>query len=59
VPNRKVAVLMGSASDKDRMAAAGETLARYGIEADVRVMSAHRSPALVTEFATSARRRCR
>ncbi|HKH05494.1 MAG TPA: 5-(carboxyamino)imidazole ribonucleotide mutase [Acidimicrobiales bacterium] len=55
MPNRKVAVLMGSASDKDRMAAAGETLARYGIEADVRVMSAHRSPALVTEFATSAR----
>src|SRR5690606_37772414 len=52
---RKVAVLMGSASDRDRMAPAAETLARYGIEADVRVMSAHRTPAAVAEFAASAR----
>jgi 5-(carboxyamino)imidazole ribonucleotide mutase len=52
---RKVAVLMGSASDKDKMKPAADTLARYGIEADVRVMSAHRSPAAVSEFATSAR----
>ena len=52
---KKVAVLMGSASDKDKMAPAAETLARYGIEADVRVMSAHRSPAVVAEFASSAR----
>jgi len=53
----KVAVLMGSASDKDKMKPAVDTLARYGIEADVRVMSAHRSPALVAEFASSARER--
>ena len=52
---RKVAVLMGSASDKDKMAPAADTLARYGIEADVRVMSAHRTPAAVAEFASSAR----
>jgi 5-(carboxyamino)imidazole ribonucleotide mutase len=52
---KKVAVLMGSNSDKDKMAKAGETLARYGIEADVRVMSAHRSPAVVSEFASTAR----
>jgi 5-(carboxyamino)imidazole ribonucleotide mutase len=52
---KKVAVLMGSASDKDKMAPAAETLARYGIEADVRVMSAHRTPAVVAEFASSAR----
>jgi 5-(carboxyamino)imidazole ribonucleotide mutase len=52
---RKVAVLMGSPSDKDKMAPAAETLARYGIEADVRVMSAHRTPAVVAEFASSAR----
>ena len=52
---KKVAVLMGSKSDMDKMAPAGETLARYGIEADVRVMSAHRSPALVSEFVSSAR----
>jgi 5-(carboxyamino)imidazole ribonucleotide mutase len=52
---KKVAVLMGSASDKDRMAPAADTLARYGIEADVRVLSAHRTPALVADFAASAR----
>ena len=52
---RKVAVLLGSASDKDKMAPAADTLARYGVEADVRVMSAHRSPAVVAEFASSAR----
>jgi 5-(carboxyamino)imidazole ribonucleotide mutase len=52
---RKVAVLMGSASDKDKMAPAADTLSRYGVEADVRVMSAHRSPAVVAEFASSAR----
>lgn len=52
---KKVAVLMGSASDKDKMAPAADTLARYGVEADVRVMSAHRTPAVVAEFATSAR----
>jgi 5-(carboxyamino)imidazole ribonucleotide mutase len=52
---RKVAILMGSASDKDTMRPAADTLARYGIEADVRVMSAHRSPAAVAEFASTAR----
>lgn len=52
---RKVAILMGSASDKDKMAPAADTLARYGIDADVRVMSAHRTPAVVAEFASSAR----
>ena len=52
---KKVAVLMGSNSDKDKMAPAAETLARYGIEADVRVMSAHRTPAIVSGFASTAR----
>jgi 5-(carboxyamino)imidazole ribonucleotide mutase len=52
---RKVAVLMGSTSDRDRMAPVADTLARYGVEADVRVMSAHRTPAAVAEFASTAR----
>ena len=51
----KVAVLMGSASDNDKMAPAADTLAKFGIEADVRVLSAHRNPAQVTALATSAR----
>ena len=54
-PNRRVAVLMGSPNDADKMAPAAATLERYGIEADVRVMSAHRSPAEVAEFTRSAR----
>jgi 5-(carboxyamino)imidazole ribonucleotide mutase len=53
--HKRVAVLMGSASDKEKMAPAADTLARYGIEADVRVMSAHRTPAAVADFASSAR----
>ena len=51
----KVAILMGSPNDADKMAPAAETLERYGIEADVRVMSAHRSPALVSAFISGAR----
>ncbi|WP_208027496.1 MULTISPECIES: 5-(carboxyamino)imidazole ribonucleotide mutase [Rhabdothermincola] len=51
----KVAVLMGSASDQDKMRPASETLARYGIEADVRVLSAHRNPDQVVELVSSAR----
>ena len=51
----KVAILMGSANDKDKMAGAAEMLGRFGIEADERVMSAHRTPADVTAFASGAR----
>jgi 5-(carboxyamino)imidazole ribonucleotide mutase len=53
--NAKVAILMGSASDKDKMQPAADTLATFGVEADVRVMSAHRTPAVVAAFASSAR----
>jgi 5-(carboxyamino)imidazole ribonucleotide mutase len=51
----KVAVLMGSPRDGDKMAPAAETLERFGIEADVRVLSAHRTPAQVAELASGAR----
>lgn len=51
----KVAVLMGSESDRQKMAPAADTLAEFGLEADVRVLSAHRHPAAVAELARSAR----
>jgi 5-(carboxyamino)imidazole ribonucleotide mutase len=51
----KVAVLMGSASDKDKMAPAAATLEKFGIEADVRVLSAHRNPTQVVELVSTAR----
>ncbi len=51
----KVAVLMGSPNDQSKMAPATATLGEFGIEADERVMSAHRTPAVVAEFASTAR----
>ncbi|MGH9279198.1 MAG: 5-(carboxyamino)imidazole ribonucleotide mutase [Acidimicrobiales bacterium] len=51
----KVAVLMGSASDKEKMAPAAATLEEFGIEADVRLLSAHRTPAAVADLARTAR----
>ena len=51
----KVAVIMGSKSDSDKMAAAAETLAHFGIEADVHVLSAHRNPDQVADLARSGR----
>jgi 5-(carboxyamino)imidazole ribonucleotide mutase len=52
---RKVAILMGSPNDADKMKPAKDTLDRYGIESDFLVRSAHRSPALVAELASTAR----
>ncbi len=51
----KVAVLMGSASDRPKMAPALETLAEFGVEGEEHVLSAHRTPAKVAEFARGAR----
>jgi 5-(carboxyamino)imidazole ribonucleotide mutase len=51
----KVAVLMGSANDKPKMAPAVETLTDFGVEVEEHVMSAHRSPATVAAFARGAR----
>lgn len=51
----KVAILMGSPNDADKMRPASETLEHFGIEADVRVLSAHRTPAAVAELASGAR----
>ncbi|MDQ3757798.1 MAG: AIR carboxylase family protein, partial [Actinomycetota bacterium] len=51
----KVAVLMGSPNDKDKMAGAREMLERFGIEVDERVLSAHRNPRDVAAFAGSLR----
>jgi 5-(carboxyamino)imidazole ribonucleotide mutase len=52
---KKVAVLMGSPNDKSKMAPALETLQSFGVEAEEHVMSAHRTPAKVAAFASSAR----
>lgn len=51
----KVAIMMGSDSDASKMAPAWETLKGFGIEFEVRVLSAHRSPDATVEFAKNAR----
>lgn len=51
----KVAVLMGSPNDRDKMQPAADTLEGFGVECDWRVMSAHRSPEAVGAFTRAAR----
>jgi 5-(carboxyamino)imidazole ribonucleotide mutase len=51
----KVAILMGSPNDRDKMAPAVKTLEEFGLEPDERVLSAHRTPEAVVEFARGAR----
>ena len=48
---------MGSTSDWGVMSAAVETLEQWGIEYETRVISAHRTPHLMFEYATTARER--
>jgi 5-(carboxyamino)imidazole ribonucleotide mutase len=52
-----VGVIMGSKSDWDVMKSATETLAKFGVAHEARVLSAHRSPALTGEYASSAEKR--
>lgn len=53
----KVAVIMGSTSDWDVMSAACTTLEEFGIPYEKKVISAHRTPDLIIEYATTARER--
>jgi phosphoribosylaminoimidazole carboxylase PurE protein len=50
----KVAVLMGSASDRTRLEGVTKVLDELGIAHEVHVMSAHRSPDKVAAFASEA-----
>jgi 5-(carboxyamino)imidazole ribonucleotide mutase len=50
----KVAILTGSKSDLPTLDPCVETLNSFGIENEVHVMSAHRAPAKVQQFASSA-----
>jgi 5-(carboxyamino)imidazole ribonucleotide mutase len=52
-----VAVLMGSKSDWETMRHAAETLTRFGIPHDSRIISAHRAPAALTEYVSAAEAR--
>lgn len=56
-PAPQVGVIMGSRSDWDTMKHAVETLGRLGVVYETRVVSAHRTPARLVEYATGARDR--
>lgn len=52
-----VSVLMGSSSDEAVMKMAVETLRGLGVECDIRVLSAHRTPDALRDYITAACRR--
>ena len=51
----KVAVIMGSTSDLEIMSQAINVLEGFGVEVVKKVISAHRTPDLMCEFAKSAK----
>ena len=53
----KVGIIMGSSSDLSVMQAAGEMLTEFGIPFETAVVSAHRTPELMMQYAGTARER--
>src|SRR3954470_23889931 len=53
----QVGIVMGSKSDMPEMEKAGEHLDELGIRHEIRVMSAHRDPDTVADYAKNARMR--
>lgn len=49
-----VGIIMGSSSDADTMAPASEVLTDFGVPHEVRVISAHRSPHRMVDYASGA-----
>ncbi len=56
-PAALVGVIMGSASDLEVMRPAGDVLAEFGVAHEVRVVSAHRSPLRMVDYARTAEER--
>jgi len=52
----KIAIIMGSQSDLETMNEAAVLLKEFGVEYDMKVLSAHRTPKEVAEYAESARK---
>jgi 5-(carboxyamino)imidazole ribonucleotide mutase len=52
-----VGIVMGSKSDWDTMRHAGETLTRFSVPHEAKIVSAHRTPGWMVEYATSAESR--
>jgi 5-(carboxyamino)imidazole ribonucleotide mutase len=52
-----VGIIMGSTSDWETLRHAAETLERFGVPYEKRVVSAHRTPQLMAEYARTAEER--
>jgi 5-(carboxyamino)imidazole ribonucleotide mutase len=52
-----VGIIMGSSSDWETMQGAADTLTALGVPHEVKIVSAHRTPDLLFEYAASARER--
>lgn len=52
-----IGVIMGSQSDLPVMEGAIAALKKFGVQAEVKIVSAHRTPEIMAEYATSARGR--
>src|SRR4051794_17354665 len=53
-PRPLVGIIMGSRSDWETMREADEVLNEFGVPHECRVVSAHRTPALMAEYASTA-----
>ena len=53
----KIGIIMGSSSDWSVMEHAAQMLAQFGVAYETRVVSAHRTPDLMFEYAKSAKER--
>ena len=53
----RIGIIMGSRSDWDTMRHAAETLDNLGVQHEVKVVSAHRTPKRLYDYAQSARER--
>jgi 5-(carboxyamino)imidazole ribonucleotide mutase len=50
----RVGIIMGSVTDRDTMQAAAQTLEELGVPYEMRVVSAHRTPDLLFDYASTA-----
>ena len=55
--NPIVGIIMGSDSDLDIMQPTADVLTEFGVEHEVRIVSAHRTPDVMSEYAATAKER--
>lgn len=56
-PNPLVGIIMGSDSDLPVMSEAAKVLEEFGVEYEINIVSAHRTPELMADYASNAHKR--